>query len=85
MKNKIKYVDAPKSVSKSLEIGKVVSDFLPPPELLVKKEPRTKITISLTARSLNFFKTYAKRSGMKYQTMINEVLDVYSQKYNLKH
>jgi len=40
-----------------------------------------KITIALTERSLSFFKQNAKKYNVKYQTMINEVLDTYSQKY----
>lgn len=35
--------------------GKIVKDFLPPPELLVAKEETKKITISLSKRSIEFF------------------------------
>lgn len=38
-----------------------------------------------TERSLSFFKQNAKKYNVKYQTMINEVLDTYSQKYASKH
>jgi len=39
--------------------AKVVSDFLPSPEELVLKEKKTKVTLTLTEKSLNFFKDSA--------------------------
>ena len=49
MKSKIKYTNEP--------LGKirVVRDFLPPPEQLVLKEDKVKITISLSKSSIDFF------------------------------
>jgi len=81
-KNNIIYTEAPKDVSKSILEGEVVTDFLPPPEKLVRKEPKVKITITLNSGSIDFFKKHAKKNNVKYQTMINEVLDKYVQKYN---
>jgi len=52
MKKKIKYSEVP------IE-AKVVSDFLPSPEELVLKEKKTKVTLTLTEKSLNFFKDSA--------------------------
>jgi uncharacterized protein (DUF4415 family) len=56
-------------------------DFLPPPEELVRKEPKVKVTIALNSKSVDFFKWFAERNNVKYQTMINNVLDLYVQKY----
>ena len=81
MKKKIIYTDAPKSVSKAIMEGERVVDFLPPPEKLVRREPKVKITITLNSGSVDFFKKHAKKNKVKYQTMINEVLDKYVQKY----
>jgi len=78
------YTDAPKNVSKAILEGEIVADFLPPPEKLLKKEPKVKITITLNSGSVNFFKKYARKNNVKYQTMINEVLDKYVQKYNTR-
>jgi predicted DNA binding CopG/RHH family protein len=80
-KQKVIYTEAPKSISMEIAEGEVISDFLPPPEELVRKDPKVKITISLNSRSVDFFKNFAKKNNVKYQTMINEVLDKYVQKY----
>ena len=64
------------------EKGDIVADFLPPPDKLLRKEDKVKITISLNSGSIDFFKTHAKKNNVKYQTMINELLDIYVKKYN---
>jgi len=81
-KRQIVYTEAPKSVSRAVLDGEIVNDFLPPPEKLLRKEPKVKITIKLNSGSVDFFKKHAKRNNVKYQTMINEVLDKYVQKYS---
>ena len=75
------YTEAPKNVSKEILDGKIVTDFLPHPEKLVRKEPKVKVTISLNSGSIEFFKRHARQNNVKYQTMINEVLDKYVQRY----
>ena len=82
MKKNIIYTDAPKNISKAIAEGNIITDFLPPPDKLVKKQEKIKITISLNSGSIDFFKTHAKKNHVKYQTMINEVLDKYVQRYN---
>jgi len=82
MKRKDKiYTEAPKNISKAILDGEIVMDFLPPPEKLVRKEQKVKITIALNSGSVNFFKKHARKNNVKYQTMINEVLDKYVQRY----
>ena len=81
MRKNIIYTEAPKNISKAIAEGDIVTDFLPPPDKLIKREEKVKITISLNSGSINFFKTHAKKNHVKYQTMINEVLDKYVQKY----
>ena len=71
-----------KNISKTIPKGKIVTNFLPPPEKLAKKEPKIKITITLNRESVDFFKKYAQKNNVKYQTMINEVLEKYVQRYN---
>jgi predicted DNA binding CopG/RHH family protein len=63
-----------------LESEETVDD-LPSPDMLVRRYPKTKVTITLNTRSVNFFKQYAQKNHVKYQTMINDVLDSYAQKY----
>jgi predicted DNA binding CopG/RHH family protein len=81
MKRKIMYTESPKGIGQAIREGEIVSDFLPPPEQLIKKQPKTKITITLNSRSVDFYKKYAEINKVKYQTMMNEVLDAYAQRY----
>ncbi|WP_244283362.1 CopG family transcriptional regulator [Leptospira hartskeerlii] len=84
MKKKIKYTDAPVSISSSIKSSTVVDDFLPPPSKLVLKEDNSRITIVLSKKSISFFKKESKRSGVPYQTMIKKVLDLYTEHYTHK-
>jgi predicted DNA binding CopG/RHH family protein len=80
-RRKVIYTEAPKSVSREIADGEVIADFLPPSEELVRKEPKVKITITLNSGSVDFLKKFARKNNTKYQTMINEILDTYVQKY----
>jgi len=75
MKSKIKYTDGAMG---NLE---VVKDFLPPPDQLVLKEDRVKVTISLSKGSVEFFKKEAKKQRTSYQKMIRRIIDVYTSQY----
>jgi len=59
----------------------VVKDFLPPPDQLVLKEDRVKVTISLSKGSVEFFKKEAKKQRTSYQKMIRRIIDVYTSRY----
>ena len=78
------YTEAPKNISKTILDGEIIEDFLPPPDKLIRKEPKIKITITLNSKSIEFFKKHAQQNNVKYQTMINEVLNKYVQKYRDK-
>lgn len=71
MSKKIQYTDEP------LGEMRLVSDFLPPPKELVLKNEQTKITISLSAESVAYFKAAAERHHIQYQNMICQLLDEY--------
>jgi predicted DNA binding CopG/RHH family protein len=62
------------------EIGRarVVEDFLPPPDELVRAEDNVKVTLNLTRRSLAFFKSEAARRRVPYQRMIRALVDDYA-------
>ncbi|NJD30891.1 MAG: hypothetical protein FIB04_03310 [Gammaproteobacteria bacterium] len=60
----------------------VVDDFLPPPDQLVLKEDGVKVTISLSRKSVDFFKAHAAASKVPYQRMIRTLLDSYADKYS---
>ena len=82
MNKKMTYSEAPNELGEILATGKKVVDLLPPPEQLVRRTPKVKVTITHNTRSVEFFKKFAKTNHVKYQTMINEVLDQYVNKYS---
>lgn len=66
------------------DLGKleVVEDFLPPPDQLVLKDEGVKVTLSLSKRSVDFFKAQATRSKVPYQKMIRSLVDNYANQYS---
>ena len=84
MKKKVKYTDAPKDIEESLERSVVIPNFAPTPEEVKKlSERRTKkpVSIYLSVETIDKFKAAAKKDGGRYQTMISNVLDTYTQQY----
>lgn len=71
MSNSINYTDEP------IRLGKRVHDFLPSPDKLIFRDKKTKVTLTLSQKSLEFFKTAAKKHGASYQAMIRRLLDYY--------
>ncbi len=71
-KRKIKYTDEP--------IGKIriVDNFLPEPKDLVFKEETTKVTLTLTKSSIDFFKAEGAKHHTPYQAMIRELINQYA-------
>lgn len=61
--------------------AEVVRDFLPSPDQLVVDDEGVKVTISLSRRSVDFFKTAAERNHTSYQRMIRRLLDAYADQY----
>ena len=68
---KIKYTDEP--------LGKteVVPDFLPSPSELAFREEGVKVTLALSKKSIEFFKSEATKHHTQYQRMIRRLLDAY--------
>jgi predicted DNA binding CopG/RHH family protein len=60
----------------------VIENFLPPPDQLVLKDDAVKVTISLSKRSVDFFKAHAARSDVPYQRMIRSLLDSYAEQHS---
>lgn len=71
MSAKIKYSDEP--------IGKVdvIPDFLPSPAELAFRDEGVKVTLALSKKSVEFFKTEAAKHHTQYQRMIRRLLDAY--------
>ncbi len=76
MSEKIRYSDEP--------LGKlrVVPDFLPGPEDLVFRDEGVKVTIALSKRSVDFFKSEARKHHTQYQRMIRRLLDAYAEHHS---
>jgi predicted DNA binding CopG/RHH family protein len=71
MKKKIVYTDEPIN-------ARIIENFLPSPDRLVFKEKKTKVTLTLTQRSLDFFKSEARKHKASYQAIIRRLLDYYA-------
>jgi predicted DNA binding CopG/RHH family protein len=76
MSAKIKYTDEPMG---DIE---VVRDFLPTPEQLAFREESVKVTLSLSKKSVEFFKAEATKNHTQYQRMIRRLVDAYVEKCN---
>jgi predicted DNA binding CopG/RHH family protein len=59
---------------------KVVKDFLPSPDKLAMRETNVKVTLSLSQRSVDFFKHEAGKRRVPYQRMIRALVDAYAEK-----
>lgn len=71
MSKKTTYTDEP--------LGKieVIADFLPPPAELAFREEAVKVTLALSRKSVEFFKSEASKHQTQYQRMIRRLLDAY--------
>jgi hypothetical protein len=71
MSARIKYINEP--------IGepRVIKDFLPSPAELAFRDEDVKITITLSKKSVEFFKSEAAKADTQYQRMIRRLLDAY--------
>ena len=74
MSAKIKYTNEPVE-------ARVILDFLPPPEELAFREEGVKITIALSKKSVDFFKSEASKHHTQYQRMIRKLIDTYVDTY----
>ncbi len=74
MSGKIKYTKEP-------IVAKVIRDFLPPPKDLAFREEGVKVTIALSKKSVEFFKSEATKHHTQYQRMIRKLIDTYVDTY----
>ena len=72
MSAKIRYTDEP------LGDLKVIPDFLPSPDELAFREEGVNVTIALSKKSVEFFKSEAAKHRTQYQRMIRRLLDTYT-------
>jgi hypothetical protein len=76
MSKHVKYTDEP------LGRLKIIRDFLPAPEDLVYRDEGIKVTMALSKRSVEFFKTEARKHNTQYQRMIRRLLDAYAEHHS---
>lgn len=69
-----------KQIDDDFPYGKltVVKDDLPPPDQLWIPDDGVKVTLKLTRRSIQFFKSLARKKRSKYQRLIRELVDHYT-------
>ena len=71
MSAKINYTNEP------LGRIQVIPDFLPSPEELAFREEGVKVTLALSKKSIDFFKSEATKHQTQYQRMIRRLIDAY--------
>ena len=71
MSKKIIYTDEP------IGNAKVIADFLPSPAELAFNEEAVKVTLALSKKSIDFFKSEAAKNHTQYQRMIRRLVDSY--------
>ncbi|MCL2699466.1 MAG: BrnA antitoxin family protein [Defluviitaleaceae bacterium] len=84
MTREIEYTDAPEDIEQSLDRAVIVPNFALTPEevkAFVKNKTNAKrpVSIYLSVDTIEKFKKAAKETGGRYQTMISNVLDTYTQ------
>ncbi|MCX7096982.1 MAG: hypothetical protein NTV43_03635 [Methylococcales bacterium] len=77
MNAKIKYTNEP------LGDVKVIADFLPSPAELAFNEEGVKVTLALSKKSVEFFKSEAAKNNTQYQRMIRRLLDAYVESHSV--
>jgi predicted DNA binding CopG/RHH family protein len=77
MNEKIKYTNEP------LGEVRVIADFLPSPAELAFNEEGVKVTLALSKKSIEFFKSEAAKNNTQYQRMIRRLLDAYVDAHNI--
>ena len=69
-----------KTIDKNMPAGRMerIKDVLPSPEELALSDEQVKVTISLSKKSVEYFKGEARKHHTKYQKMIRKLLDRYT-------
>jgi predicted DNA binding CopG/RHH family protein len=76
MSAKIKYSNEP------MGEPRVIKDFLPSPAELAFNEEAVKVTLALSKKSIDFFKSEAAKNHTQYQRMIRRLVDAYVESHS---
>ncbi len=75
------YEETPPAIAAALdESVPVAEDFLPSPEYFAGMFQKEKISLNVDRHAVESFRSYAKEHGLKYQTLMNQVLSAYAQR-----
>jgi len=79
--SKVKYTDAPLEIERAMDSATPIDDdFLPSPEYFAEKLSKERISLYVDTKAIIRFKAYASRHGIKYQSLMNQVLSNYAEK-----
>ena len=82
MKKTSRYTKAPRGIAKEIEASHPIEDFLPNPReiaSMIRKEEMIPVKMKMKKRTVNEYKVYALKMGIKYQTFVSALLDKYAQ------
>lgn len=77
------YSKAPADIAEELKSSVAIDDFLPSPESIaesLKKQSTVPVTMKLKKDTVDLYKRYARKKGIKYQTFISTLLDAYAKR-----
>jgi predicted DNA binding CopG/RHH family protein len=75
------YSNAPADIADELETSVAISDFLPSPGTIaeaLKKQETVPVTMKLKKDTVERYKRFAAKKGIKYQSFVSTILDTYS-------
>jgi len=77
------YTNAPADIAEELENSVAIDDFLPSPDsiaAMLKKQDTVPVTMKLKKKTVDRYKRFAAKKGIKYQTFVSTLLDSYAQR-----
>ena len=75
------YTNAPAEIAEELAHSVAIEDFLPSPATIaesLKKQATVPITMKLKKDTVERYKRFAAKKGIKYQTFVSTLLDTYA-------
>ena len=77
------YSKAPAGIAEELKSSVAIDDFLPSPESIaesLKKQSTVPVTMKLKKDTVDLYKRYARKKGIKYQTFVSTLPDAYAKR-----
>ena len=85
MKKTSTYTRTPKGLAREIVNSIPIEDFLPSPREIaagIRREEMIPVTMKLRKKTVNQYKMYAQKMGVKYQTFVSTLLDRYAQHFH---